>query len=76
MTGERAADLSDDDVALLGGALLDLQVRDAAMALGVTVVADEARVLFAELARRLRGTPRPPPPRWWPRPGTSGETAR
>ena len=50
--------LSDADVALLGGALLDLDVRDAAMALPLTVVADEARYLFAELARRLRGTPR------------------
>ena len=44
--------VSDADVALLGGALLDLQVRDAAMALGLTVMADEARLLFAELARR------------------------
>ncbi|NKY18088.1 DUF4192 domain-containing protein [Tsukamurella spumae] len=57
-TGQRSAELTDADVALLGGALLDLQVRDAAMALALTVIADEARLLFAELARRLRGTPR------------------
>lgn len=58
VTAQRSASLSDADVALLGGALLDVHVRDAAMALGVTVMADEARLLFAELARRLRGTPR------------------
>lgn len=58
VTAQRSGALSDADVALLGGALLDLQVRDAAMALGLTVMADEARLLFAELARRLRGTPR------------------
>lgn len=40
------APLSDADVALLGGALLDVAVRDAAMALGITVMADEARGLF------------------------------
>jgi hypothetical protein len=50
--------LSDADIALLGGALLHLEVRDAALGLCLTVVADEARHLFAELARRLRGTPR------------------
>ncbi|NMD56113.1 DUF4192 domain-containing protein [Tsukamurella columbiensis] len=58
VTAQRSATLSDADVALLGGALLDVAVRDAAMALGLTVMADEARLLFAELARRLRGTPR------------------
>ncbi|WP_238218772.1 DUF4192 domain-containing protein [Tsukamurella pulmonis] len=58
VTGQRPGGLSDAEVALLGGALLDVQVRDAAMALGLTVMADEARLLFAELARRLRGTPR------------------
>lgn len=58
VTEQRSGALSDADVALLGGALLDLQVRDAAMALALTVMADEARLLFAELARRLRGTPR------------------
>lgn len=58
VTAQGSGELTDADVALLGGALLDLEVRDAAMALGLTVVADEARLLFAELARRLRGTPR------------------
>lgn len=58
VTAQRSAALSDADVALLGGALLEVKVRDAAMALGLTVMADEARLLFAELARRLRGTPR------------------
>ncbi|GAB3126313.1 DUF4192 domain-containing protein [Tsukamurella serpentis] len=58
ITGPGTDPLSDADVALLGGAILDLMVRDAAMALALTVVADEARTLFAELARRLRGTPR------------------
>ncbi|CAM3895505.1 DUF4192 domain-containing protein [Tsukamurella ocularis] len=58
VTEQRSTALSDADVALLGGALLDVKVRDAAMALGLTVMSDEARLLFAELARRLRGTPR------------------
>ncbi|WP_159103255.1 DUF4192 domain-containing protein [Tsukamurella sp. 1534] len=61
VTAEGAAgpgSLSDDDVALLGGAVLHTAVRDAAMALGLTVVAAEARDLFGELARRLRGAPR------------------
>ncbi|MFD9828904.1 DUF4192 domain-containing protein [Tsukamurella tyrosinosolvens] len=58
VTAQRSAALSDADVALLGGALLEVAVRDAAMALALTVMADEARLLFAELARRLRGTPR------------------
>ncbi|GAA1093393.1 DUF4192 domain-containing protein [Tsukamurella strandjordii] len=53
-----SAALSDADVALLGGALLDVRVRDAAFGLSLTVVADEARALFAELARRLTQTPR------------------
>ena len=58
VTAQRSSALSDADAALLGGALLDVHVRDAAMALALTVMADEARLLFAELARRLRGTPR------------------
>ncbi len=58
VTTRRPGPLTDDEVALLGGALLDMRVRDAAMALGLTVRADAARALFAELARRLRGTPR------------------
>lgn len=49
---------SDAEIALLGGALLNPHVRDAAMGLSLTVVDAQARMLFAQLARRLRGAPR------------------
>ncbi|ADG78447.1 hypothetical protein TPAU25S_02004 [Tsukamurella paurometabola] len=56
--GSRPEPLGDADVAVLGGALLDVNVRDAALSLSLSVVADDALEMFAELARRLRGTPR------------------